>query len=456
MDSLKKSGRILIADDNRNVVNALMLFLPAEFAYVKAIHNPNLIIQELGQTDYDVVLLDMNFQASQMSGNEGLYWLNEIKSKFPRIEVIVFTAFGDIELAVKALKGGAADFVLKPWENEKLLASLHNACRLSCASKEIQQLKRKEKFLRSELNPEIEVLYRSEAMQKVMALVKKVAPTDANVLITGENGTGKELIAREIHKFSNRREGYFVLADLSAVSETLFESELFGHVKGAFTDAREDREGKFMLADHGTLFLDEIGNIPLHLQSKLLSVLQTRTVYPVGSDKGRLLDTRLVCATNKNPEELIKAGSFREDLLYRINTIRIHLPPLRDRKEDIPLLAERFLERYARKYHRTPVVPDEAFLDKLCRMNWPGNIREFQHAMEKIVVLSEGGKADPDLLWGSQEYVKEEEEPVRLEDMERRMILKALEHCGYNLSSAAKRLGISRPTLYDKMKKYGF
>ncbi len=450
-----KTGNLLIADDNRNVLNALSLFLPAEFSHVKVIQHPNRLLEELSAHQYDVVLLDMNFTAGLQTGNEGIYWLREIKSRFPGVEVVMFTAYGDIELAVKALKEGASDFILKPWENEKLLATLRAACRISESSREVTSLKKKGEFLSRALNPEQEILYCSEAMQRIMGLIRKVAPTDADILITGENGTGKELIAREIHRHSNRSESLFVPADLSALTDTLFESELFGHVRGAFTDAREDREGKFLLADGGSLFLDEIGNIPLHLQSKLLTVLQTRCVTPVGSNKTFPLDIRLISATNKPVDQMVQNGSFREDLLYRINTIRIHIPPLRDRKEDIPLLAGHFLNLYAGKYNKAVPKPDESLMEKLRNNSWPGNIRELQHAMEKMVILSENGRPDPDSIPTFSGGLYEEGEPETIDEMEKRMIMRALSKCGNNLSAAANRLGISRPTLYSKMSKYG-
>ncbi len=448
------TGNILVADDNRNVLNALSLFLPAEFSHVKIIQHPNRLLEELRVYDYDVVLLDMNFTAGQNTGNEGIYWLREIKSHFPIVEVVMFTAYGDVDLAVKALKEGASDFILKPWENEKLVATLVSACRLSRSSREVRSLRNKEKQLKQEMNPEVQVVWRSTAMQKIMELIKKVAPTDANILITGENGTGKELIAREIHHYSNRSQGFFVLADISSLTDSLFESELFGHIKGAFTDAREDRNGKFLLAHLGTLFLDEIGNIPLHLQSKLLTVLQTRTITPVGSNRSIPLDIRLITATNKNPGQMVGSGQFREDLLYRINTIHIHLPALRERPEDISLLAHHFLDIYAKKYHKARIETGTSLLKKLEMLPWPGNIRELQHAMEKMVILSEDGRPDPDSIPGGSLYDSAEKEAETLEEMEKKMISAALSKCSNNLSAAAAKLGISRPTLYSKMKKY--
>ena len=451
-----KGSSILVADDNRNVLNALSLFLSPEFDQVKTIQHPNRLLEELATHNFDVVLLDMNFTSGQQSGNEGIFWLREIKSRFRTVEVVMFTAYADVDLAVKALKEGAVDFVVKPWENEKLLATLQSAARIAHSNREIGVLRSRERGAREELNRGGDVVFRSPAMAQVLRMVDRVAPTEANVLITGENGTGKELIAREIHRRSQRADGFFVLADLSALTESLFESELFGHKRGSFTGAIEDREGKFMLAHGGTLFLDEIGNIPLHLQSKLLTVLQTRKINPVGSDRNILVDIRLVSATNQPIEELAGSGRFREDLLYRINTIRIHLPALRERPEDIPLLAAHFIEQYSRKYNKPPLRLDARLTDRLLRMNWPGNIRELQHAMEKMVILSENGIPDPDTLSGNEKAPSPIiEGEVTLEEMEERLIRAVLSRNGNNMSATAASLGISRPTLYGKIKKYG-
>ena len=451
-----KGSKILIADDNRNVLSALTLLLSSEFELVKTMQHPNRLLEELAAREYDVVLLDMNFTAEKQTGNEGIFWLREIKSRFRMVEVVMFTAYGDVDLAVKALKDGAADFVLKPWDNEKLLATLRAAARISRSNRELSTLKTKEKGARLELNRVSEVIYRSGAMDRVMKLVEKVAPTDANILITGENGTGKELIAREIHNKSQRSGEYFVMADLSALTESLFESELFGYKKGAFTGADEDREGKFLLAHGGTLFLDEIGNIPLHLQSKLLTVLQTRTVSPVGSTQLIPLDIRLIAATNQSIESMVKSGKFREDLLYRINTITVHLPSLRERPGDIPLLANHFIEHYCRKYVKPAFQLDQDLAGRMQRMAWPGNVRELMHAIEKMVILSENGIPDPSTLPVEvRPSIPLPDESLTLEEMEERMIRAALVRNGNNLSSTAAGLGISRPTLYSKMKKYG-
>lgn len=450
------AGKILVADDNRNVLNALSLLLSTEFRKVITLQHPNRLLEELSSREFDVVLLDMNFTSGQQTGNEGIFWLREIKNRFPLVEVVMFTAYGDIELAVKALKEGATDFVIKPWDNEKLLATLRAASRITRSNREITLLKTKEKRVRQELNRTGEVIFRSEAMARIMKMLEKVAPTEANVLITGENGTGKELIAREIHRLSSRSHGYFVLTDLSALTESLFESELFGHSKGAFTGAEEDREGKFLMAHGGTLFLDEIGNIPLHLQSKLLTVLQTRTISPVGSDHSVQLDLRLISATNKSIEKMVESGTFRQDLLYRINTIEIRIPSLRERPGDIPLLADHFIDIYSRKYNKPKIKMDAALTGRLQQMPWPGNIRELQHAMEKMVILSEDGIADPGSLPEAERAGSIfSDTSLTLEEMEEKMIRAALARNRHNLSVTASGLGISRPTLYSKMKKYG-
>ena len=451
-----KGSNILIADDNRNVLSALTLLLSPEFEMVKTIQHPNRLLEELALHDYDVVLLDMNFTAEKQTGNEGIYWLREIRSRFRMVEVVMFTAYGDVDLAVRALKEGAADFVLKPWDNEKLLATLKAAARISRSNRELRHLKTREKGVRQELNRGGEVIYRSGAMDRVMQLVEKVAPTDANILITGENGTGKELIAREIHNRSRRSQEYFVMADLSALTESLFESELFGYKKGAFTGADEDREGKFLLARGGTLFLDEIGNIPLHLQSKLLTVLQARAISPVGSTQLIPLDIRLIAATNQSIESMVQSGAFRQDLLYRINTITIHLPSLRERPEDIPLLANHFIEHYCRKYLKPSFKLDQVLAGRMQRMTWHGNVRELQHAVEKMVILSEKGIPDPSSLPGEGSPAAPlPDDSLSLEEMEEKMIRAALARNNNNLTGTAAGLGISRPTLYSKMKKYG-
>ncbi|MBN1790190.1 MAG: sigma-54-dependent Fis family transcriptional regulator [Bacteroidales bacterium] len=451
-----KEGKLLIADDNKSILNALQILLQREFALVRTISSDKQLMQELAVTDYDVVLLDMNFKAGINSGNEGIFWLREIKTKFSQVEVVMITAYGDVELAVKALKEGATDFVLKPWDNEKLVATLRAAYRFRKSNKEIMQLKTRESLLKNETNRNKPVMVgKSPAMQEVLQMVKKIARTDANVLITGENGTGKELIAREIHQLSGRNEELFVLVDLSSLTETLFESELFGHKKGSFTNAFEDRVGRFVLADKGTLFLDEIGNIPLNLQSKLLTVLQSRNVTPVGSITETSVDIRLISATNKNLAQMIAGNQFRQDLLYRMNTIQIHLPPLRERAEDIEELVIYYMGIYSKKYNKEGLSIGDEALHKLKSNPWPGNIRELQHAVEKAVILTDSNELNVrDFFLGAndQGFIAQSE---TLEDMEKRMIISTLKKNALNQSITAEQLGITRQTLYNKIKKYG-
>jgi DNA-binding NtrC family response regulator len=451
-----KEGKILIADDNKGIRDALQILLQQEFMLVKAISGPNLLMAELGSNDYDLVLLDMNFKAGINTGNEGIFWLREIKNKYPHLEVVLITAYGDVELAVKSLKEGATDFVLKPWDNSKLIATLRAAYRLRKSTAEIVALKSRESLLKSETGKSKPIIVgKAQSMQSVMQLVKKVANTEANILITGENGTGKELIAKEIHRLSSRSNELFVLVDLSALTETLFESELFGHKKGSFTNAFEDKTGRFVLADKGTLFLDEIGNIPLGLQSKLLTILQARAVAPVGSNTEIPVDIRLISATNKNLPDMIVNNQFRQDLLYRMNTIQIHLPPLRERVEDIMDLVTYFLDLYGRKYNKPGLHVQDETLDKLRKYSWPGNIRELQHAIEKAVILTDQDKLSPrDFFFGTEETGMLNASET-LEEMEKKMIISALKKNAQNQSITAEQLGITRQTLYNKIKKYG-
>jgi DNA-binding NtrC family response regulator len=450
-----KHRSLLIADDNKGVIDALKIVLVQEFSKIASISNPNQLISCLEKDSYDIVLLDMNFQAGINSGNEGIFWLREIKKKFPEVEVVMITAYGSIDLVVKALKEGATDFVLKPWENEKLIATLNTAYRLSKSNREIAGLKTREKILKTELSKTDPVIIgNSPAMQNILSVVKKLAPTEADILITGENGTGKELIAREIHRQSERSDGLFVHIDLSAIPESLFESELFGHKKGAFTDAHEDKTGKIVLAENGTLFLDEIGNIPLALQSKLLNVLQSRIVSPVGSNLGIPVSIRLVSATNKNLDEMVLSGTFRQDLLYRMNTIRVHLPPLRERTEDIEEIAGYYLKMYSNKYCKPGMKISGAALSKLKRNAWHGNIRELQHSIEKAVILADNELlGEKDFIFG-QAGTDSFKEPITLESMEKMMIINALKNNRQNLSIISEQLGITRQTLYNKIKKY--
>ena len=451
---MAKQGTILVVDDNKAVLNALEMLLAGVFREVITLRTPNQIEAILESGRVDVVLLDMNFSAGINTGNEGLYWLSRIKEYAAEIPVVLFTAYADIDLAVRAVKEGATDFVVKPWDNAKLVATLLAAYRLHESRREVKQLKAKEEVLKGQLSPERTVVWgESDVMRRVRQLIEKVAVTDANVLITGENGTGKEIVAREIHALSGRRGEVMISVDMGAITETLFESELFGHVKGAFTDAREDRVGKFEAANKGTLFLDEIGNLSYALQSKLLATLQSRKVIRVGSNKPIDVNIRLICATNSDLSRMVKEGTFREDLLYRINTIHVEVPPLRERGNDILLLAEAFLRDYGRKYRKPDLSFSGETRQRLLGYSWPGNVRELQHTVEKAVIMCDRQVLTPeDFLFKSE---PSEMAPLEtLEDMEREMIRKALERDEGNLSAVASRLGITRQTLYNKMKKF--
>lgn len=449
-----KTGRILIVDDNESALSALRLMLQGDFEKVVCLSNPNWIKENLDQHDFDVALLDMNFSAGLNTGNEGLYWLQEIKKWSPHIEVIMITAYGDVELAVKALKLGAVDFVLKPWDNEKLQATLQAALKLRQSHQKLSELKQRESYLKDTLQQRHELIGQSEAMQKVLRMAQKVAATDANVLITGENGTGKAVIAEQIHKLSSRNQGLLMNVDMGAIPENLFESELFGYKKGAFTDAKSDKPGKFQLADLGTLFLDEIGNLTMPLQSKILVALESRTVFPLGTSKPVSVDIRLIAASNANLDKMVQEGSFRQDLLYRINTIQIELPPLRERGEDIELLATHFLKVYQKKYQKPQLRLGIQALRKLNNYHWPGNVRELQHAIEKAVILSEGDvlmPADFDLKAVNSSMPKE---LPSLSEMEKDLIINAMDRYQGNLSLIAEKLGVTRQTLYNKIKRY--
>lgn len=452
-----KIGNVLVVDDNKNVLSALRILLENYFQQVTLLSSPNQLPTKLRELTPDVVLLDMNFSAGINSGNEGLFWLSEIKKFDSELPVVLFTAYADIDLAVKALKEGASDFVVKPWDNAKLIATLQAAYTLRLSQKEVKRLREKQGVLNQELNYNETICWgHSTVMHELRRLVEKVAKTDANILITGENGTGKEVIAREIHRLSSRKNEVLVTVDMGAVSETLFESELFGHVKGAFTDARTDRAGKFEAADGGTLFLDEIGNLSYPLQAKLLTVIQSRQIVRVGDNKSIPVDIRLVCATNRDLEQSVQNGEFREDLLYRVNTIHVEVPPLRERKADIQQLANFFLHKYSLKYGKKDLVFNKQTISKLKDYAWPGNVRELQHAIEKAVILCEYNELLP-----SDFYMKEQNasvskiENMSLEDAERLLIDNSIKKNSGNLSAVATELGITRPTLYSKIKKYG-
>lgn len=450
-----KSGRILIVDDNKSALSALNLLLQYEFEEVVCLSNPNLIKHELEKHDFDIALLDMNFSAGLNTGNEGLFWLQEIKKASPGMEVVMITAYGDVELAVKALKLGAVDFVLKPWDNEKLLATLKAAYKLRQSNRKLTAMQDRESFLKGELLKDQEMIAGSPAMEKVMKAVEKVAGTNANVLISGENGTGKEVIAQRIHQLSTRCGELLMNVDMGAIPENLFESELFGYKKGAFTDAKEDKPGKFQLADKGTLFLDEIGNVPLALQSKLLVALESRKVFPLGSSRAVDVDIRLVCATNADLEQMVQKAEFRRDLLYRINTIQIKLPPLRERGEDIELLAGHFLSVFQKKYDKPGIRLGSQAIKKLSNYHWPGNVRELMHTMEKAVIMTENDVLMPsDFDLQAVNHSSSGELPS-LSEMEKDLIINTMDRYDGNLSTAAEKLGITRQTLYNKIKRYG-
>ncbi len=439
---MNKKGRILVVDDNPGIRKALQLLLPPYFESVELIPSPATIVSTLESFRPDVVLLDMNFHTDINTGNEGLYWTDQIKNISPRTEIVLFTAYADIRLAVEAMRRGAFDFVVKPWENEKLISILQAA--RDKASKVVKAPKSAASMYWGE----------SDIMSIIRRNVAKIAPTDATVLITGENGTGKDMLANEILRMSRRSQKPFVAVDAGAITETLFESELFGHVKGAFTDAHTDHVGKFEQANGGTLFLDEIGNIPLHLQAKLLRAIQNRSITRVGDTKDIPVDIRLICATNMDLAQLVRDGRFREDLYYRINTVTLHLPPLRERKDDIKALADMFIARFNEKYHRSITGISKEVLARMNEFSWSGNIRELQNTIEKAVILSESDIIDSiELHSGASVSASDSEET--LEMAEERTIRKAMDKYKGNLSLVAKSLDISRPTLYKKLEKYG-
>ena len=453
-----KQGKILVVDDNQGIRRALEILLPLHFAEVKTIPSPSTLVSMLEQFRPDVVLLDMNFNTSINTGNEGLYWTTEIKKMAPSVEVVLFTAYADIALAVEGMKRGAFDFIVKPWDNEKLAAVL-TAARDKARKAMGRDSSAKGLRMTDACHPaqsEGAMYWGTSKPTDILKSIQKIAPTDATVLITGENGTGKDVLAREIHAHSLRNGKPMVAVDAGAITETLFESELFGHVKGAFTDAHTDHMGKFEQADGGTLFLDEIGNIPLHLQARLLRAIQSRSVVRVGGSEAIPVNIRLICATNMDLAALVREGRFREDLYYRINTVHIALPPLRERKEDILPLAQLFLDRYAQKYHRPLTGIAEAAAQALKEYRWSGNIRELQNCIEKAVILSEGTT-----LTGKDLQLERSGKPdvtaIRAvsESEEERLVRDAMERTGGNISAAAKMLGVSRPTLYAKLKKYG-
>ena len=445
----KLKSKILVVDDNAGIRSALNILLPMRFAEVELIASPKVLMEAMRQFKPDAVLLDMNFETDTNTGNEGLFWLSELKRNFPDVEVVLFTAYADIALAVEGMKRGAFDFVVKPWDNAKLLATLETAC------------KKHRKAAANEVTITTPPMQwgRSEGMKNLRHMVGMAAPTDATVLILGENGTGKDVLANEIHRLSTRSAKPMVSVDIGAITETLFESEMFGHVNGAFTDAHADHIGKFEQANGTTLFLDEIGNIPLTQQAKLLRVIQNRTITRVGDTRPIPIDIRLICATNMDLAKMVKEGRFREDLYYRINTMVLQLPPLRERKDEIVSLSELFIKQYATKYHRSANSLSDEARKLLLRCRWSGNIRELQGCIEKAVIYSESEQIRAaDLQIRASELMEEKTPKLKnetLESAEEQVIRNAMRQYNGNLTLVAKALKISRPTLYNRLKKYG-
>jgi DNA-binding NtrC family response regulator len=449
-------GKLLIVDDHKQVLKALIQLLETEFESVMGISQPGQILSLMKKEEVDVVLLDMNFSAGINSGNEGIYWLNSIMKSDPSAIVVMMTAYADVDLAVRAIKEGATDFVVKPWDNNRLVSTLKAALRLRQSKIENRKLREKQKQINKGINKQNDPLIgKSEAMNRVIQVMNKVAGTEANILVVGENGTGKELIVKEIHNRSRRADEVFISVDIGSITETLFESEMFGHVRGAFTDAKEDKTGWFETASGGTLFLDEIGNLSLTMQSKLLTAIQNRVICKVGSKTPVPFDVRLIFATNKNLKEMVNKDLFREDLYYRINTIVIEVPPLRERGEDIVLLAEHFLREYSFKYNKPALKFSSKTLDKLLGYSWPGNIRELRHTIEKAVILSETDVLLPDdFIVSFPRNQNDLKKPLTFDEIEKQAILNALANNNGNVLKASRELGLARQTMYNKIQKH--
>lgn len=457
----EKNGSILIVDDHASILQAAKLFLKRHFKEIDTLISPDSIPIMLADKSYDLILLDMNFTKDTSSGIEGFFWLRKILEIDPSAVIVLMTAYGNVKTAIKAIKEGASNFIIKPWDNDELLATLHSSIQMRNSKLKIAQLQQQKKELNSQINDRYkEIIGSSDAILRIFKLIDRIAATDANVLILGENGTGKELIARAIHRNSKQRDQSFISVDLGAISETLFESELFGHIKGAFTDAKEDRMGRFEAADKGTLFLDEIGNLSLPLQAKLLQALQNRRITPVGSNKEVAVNIRLISATNMDIDKMIKNQSFRQDLLYRINTIEVKLPPLRERIKDIPLLAFHFLQKYAREYQRNIKGINKEAINLLQSYHWPGNIRELQHVIERAIII-----CDSEILQSVDFDLKEttdiekstsgNDTTMSLQDTEKNLIKNALTRNDGNIAKTADELGLTRQSLYRRLKKYG-
>ncbi|MFC2086370.1 sigma-54-dependent transcriptional regulator [Bacteroidota bacterium] len=453
---VKDNDKILVIDDDKDILTSVKMFLDEHFPVVHTESEPSRLIELLSTQSFDVVLLDMNFKKGEMDGQEGIHWLQEILKVKPDIIVILMTAFGDIDLAVQAIKKGAFDFILKPWKNAKLLGTILSAMKLRKSNLQVERLLNTQQKLSADLDQHFNTIVgNSSEMINVYQTIAKVAQTDANILILGENGTGKELIAREVHRKSLRRNGVFINVDLGAINETLFETEIFGHEKGAFTDAIKDRPGRFELAEGGTIFLDEISNLSFALQSKLLTVLQNRKVVRLGSSVEIPINVRLICATNMPLHQLVKEGKFRQDLLYRINTVELQLPSLKERFEDIPLLIDHFLKIYTRKYKKENIKIDKSTLKRLTKHPWPGNIRELQNAVERAIILSNNDKISVD------DFILKKYHPafpydnnMNIADMEKALVIRAIDKNNGNITRAAKDLGIKRNALYRRIEKY--
>ncbi|MFC2129281.1 sigma-54-dependent transcriptional regulator [Bacteroidota bacterium] len=457
----EKAGRILAIDDNEDILFALKLLLRSHVEVIETLSGPEMISEMMKKEAWDVILLDMNFTKDAISGQEGFDSLKVILDHDPNAVVVFITAYGDAEKAVKAIKAGATDFILKPWQNEKILATINSAISLRRSRLQTESLRRKQQEISAVLDqPFTEFIGQSQEMQEVFTTIKKVAATDANVLILGENGTGKELVARALYRNSLRKEEVFISVDLGSIAETLFESELFGHEKGAFTDAHKMKQGRFEIASSGTLFLDEIGNLTYPLQSKLLTVIERREVIRVGATKPLPVDVRLITATNNKIHDEVASGNFRQDLLYRINTVEIHLPPLRDRSGDVALLSDHFLKIYSKKYRKPIRNIQSSAIKKLNQYQWPGNVRELQHAIERAVIMCDGTSL------GSEDFILSAEkknggggdvdfDSYNLDDIEKAIINKVMKQNQGNVTQAATQLGLTRTSLYRRMEKHG-
>ncbi len=452
----KVQGTLLIVDDDPEVILSAELYLKQRIEKIITAPKPTNIIPIILENDVDVVLLDMNYSKGKNDGDEGLSWLRSLKSEAPQAEVVLMTAYADVELAVRGIQYGAADFITKPWQNEKLLATVLSAMQLKMSKLEISKLRENQAYLqRTQRQEKTELHGRSKEIVAVRKMVDKISNTDANVLILGENGTGKEIVARMLHENSSRSKNLMVTVDCGAITETLFESEMFGAVKGAYTDLNHDKKGRFELASGGTLFLDEIGNLNLAMQSKLLTALQNRKIMPVGGTKEIDIDIRLIAATNMNLNQMIEEGTFRQDLLYRINTVEINLPSLRNRPEDISILVDHFVDKYVKKYRKPTMWLESGSIQKLLQYPWPGNVRELQHAIERAVIMSDSSEIKcADILPKNAQQSTKRVNSLNLDQMEKKLIIEALEKCHGNISKAARELGITRTALYRRLDKF--